>query len=73
MGRSNHLADMNEVYVHMKTAHKEQSAIHLQHMKDKFGGLTIQKKGRVCTQHEVPTNHLADMDGPNIRHCQLRL
>jgi hypothetical protein len=28
----------------------------------------------VCThQHEVPTDHLADMDGSNIRHRQPRL
>jgi hypothetical protein len=66
MGRSNRLADMNEVYVHMKIAHKEQPAIHLRHMEEKFGGLTVRKKGRARTQHGVPTDHLVDMDGSNI-------
>jgi hypothetical protein len=42
-------------------------------MEEKFGGLTVWKKGRARTQHGVPTNHLADMDGPNIRHRQSRL
>ena len=32
MGRSNHFVDMNEVYAHTKTAHKEQPAIHLRHI-----------------------------------------
>jgi hypothetical protein len=32
MGRSNRFADMNKVYVHMETAHKEQPAIRLRHM-----------------------------------------
>jgi hypothetical protein len=36
MGRSNRFADMNEVYVHTKTARKEHSAISLWHMS---GGL----------------------------------
>jgi hypothetical protein len=56
MVRSDRLADMNEVYVHTKTTHKEQPAIRLRHMEEKFGGLTVPKKGRVCTQHGVPTN-----------------
>jgi hypothetical protein len=72
MGRSNHLADMNEVYVHTKAACKEQPAICLRHMEEKFGGLTMRKKGRVHTQHGVPTDHLVDMDGPNIRRSQPR-
>ena len=72
MGRSNRLADMNEVYVHTKTAHKEQPAIRLQHMEGKFGGLTVRKKGRARTQHGVPNDHLANMDGPNICHRQPR-
>jgi hypothetical protein len=59
--------------VHTKIAHKEQPAIRLRHMKEKFGGLTIQKKGCAHTQHRIPTNHLADMDGPNIRCRQPRL
>jgi hypothetical protein len=41
-------------------------------MEEKFGGLTVWKKGCVRTQHGVPTDHLADMDGPNIRHRQPR-
>jgi hypothetical protein len=45
MGRSDRLVDMNEVYVHMKTARKEQSAICLWHMEERFGGLTVPKKG----------------------------
>ena len=36
MGRSNHFADMNEVYVHMETKCKEQPSIRLRHMS---GGL----------------------------------
>jgi hypothetical protein len=47
---------MNEVYVHMMTARKEQPTIRLQHMEEKFGGLTVQKKGRARTLHRVPTN-----------------
>jgi hypothetical protein len=43
MGRSNCLVDMNEVYVHTKTARKEQSAIRLRHMEEKFGELTVPK------------------------------
>jgi hypothetical protein len=63
---------MNEVYVHMKTARKEQPAICLRHMEERFGGLTVPKKGRVRTQHGVPTDHLTDMDGPNIHRRQPR-
>jgi hypothetical protein len=66
MERSNHLVDMNKVYVHTKTTHKEQPAIRLRYMEEKFGGLTVRKKGHACTQHGVPTDHLANMDGPNI-------
>jgi hypothetical protein len=63
---------MNEVYVHTKTAHKEQPVIRLWHMEEKFGGLTVRKKGCARTQHGVPTDHLADMDGLNIRRRQPR-
>jgi hypothetical protein len=63
---------MNEVYVHMKTARKEQPVICLRHMEERFGGLTVPKKGRVHTQHGVPTDHLTDMDGPNIHRRQSR-
>jgi hypothetical protein len=72
MGRGNYLADMNEVYVHMKTTHKKQLAIRLWHMEEKFGGLTVPKKGRARTQHGVPTDQLADMDGLNVRRRQPR-
>jgi hypothetical protein len=72
MGRGNRLADMNEVYVHTKTRHKEQPTIRLWHMEEKFGGLTVPKKGHALTQHVVPTNQLADMDGPNVRRRQPR-
>jgi hypothetical protein len=58
--------------VHTKTAHKEQPAIHLRHMEGKFGGLTVPKKRRTRTQHRVPTNQLANMDGSNVRRCQPR-
>jgi hypothetical protein len=63
---------MNLVYVHMKTTRKEQPAIRLQHMEEKFGGLTVPKKGRAHTQQGVPTNQLADMDGPNVCRRQPR-
>jgi hypothetical protein len=72
MGKSNRLPNMNTVYVHTKTTCKEQPGIRLQHMEEKFGGLTIRKKGCACTQHRVPTDHLADMDGPNICRRQPR-
>jgi hypothetical protein len=58
--------------VHTKTACKEQPAIRLRHMEEKFGGLTMPKKGRVCTQHRLPTNQLIDIDGPNVRRRQPR-
>jgi hypothetical protein len=64
--------DMSEVYVRIKAARKEQLAIHLWHMKERFGGLTLRKKGCACTQHGVPTDYLADMDGLNVRHHQPR-
>jgi hypothetical protein len=32
----------------------------------------VWKKRRVRTQHGVPTDHLADMDGPNIHRRQPR-
>jgi hypothetical protein len=72
MGKSDHLANMNKVYMHTKTTHKEQLTICLRHMEERSGGLTVPKKGCARTQHEVPTNHLADMNGPNIRHRQPR-
>jgi hypothetical protein len=58
--------------VHTKTARKEQSAIRLRHMEEKFSGLTAPKKGRARTQHRVPTDQLANMDGLNVRHRQPR-
>jgi hypothetical protein len=72
MGWSDCLVDMNEVYVHTKTARKEQPAIRLQHMEEKFGGLTVRKKGHARTQHGVPTNQFTNMDGPNVCRRQLR-
>jgi hypothetical protein len=72
MGRGNHLVDMNEVYVRTEAAHKKQPSIHLWHLEEKFGGRTMQKKGRARTQHGVPTDHLASMDGLNIRRHQPR-
>jgi hypothetical protein len=73
MGKSNRLVDMNEVYVHTKIACKEQTTICLWHIEERFGGLTMPKKGHACTQHGVPTDHSADMDGPNIRCRQPKL
>ena len=70
MERSDRLVNMNEVYVHTKTTRKEQLAICLRHMEERFGGLTVPKKGRAGTQHGVLTDHLVDMDGPNIRRRQ---
>jgi hypothetical protein len=70
MGRSDCLADMNKVYVYTKTVRKEQPAICLRQMEERFGGLTMPKKGHARTQHEFPTDHLADMDGTNIRRRQ---
>jgi hypothetical protein len=64
---------MNGVYVHTKTTRKEQPAIRLRHIEEKLGGLTVPKKGRVRTQHGVPTDQLAAMDSPNIRRSQPRL
>ena len=63
---------MNEVYVDMKIAHKEQPVICLWQMEERFGGFTVPKKGRSRTQHGVPIDHLADIDGPNIRCRQPR-
>jgi ribosomal protein S15P/S13E len=42
-------------------------------MEERFGGLTMPKKGCARTQHSVPINHLADMDGSNICRRQPRL
>ena len=58
--------------MHMKIALKEQPVIRLRHMEEKFGSLTVPKKRRVCTQHGVLTNQLADMDGTNVRCRQPR-
>jgi hypothetical protein len=55
--------------MHTKTARKEQPMICLRHIKERFGDLTMPKKGHAPTQHGVPTDHLADMDGPNICRC----
>jgi hypothetical protein len=63
---------MNEVYVHIKTTCKEQPAICLWHMEERFGGLTMPKKGCAHTQIGVRTDHLVDIDGPNIRRHQPR-
>jgi hypothetical protein len=72
MGKSNRLADINKVYMYTKTTRKEQSTICLRHMEKRFGGLTVPKKGCARTQHGVPTNHLANMNGPNICRRQPR-
>jgi hypothetical protein len=41
-------------------------------MEEKFSGLTAPKKGHARTQHRVPTDQLANMDGLNVRHRQPR-
>jgi hypothetical protein len=35
-------------------------------MENKFGGMAVQKRKRVRTQHGVPTDHLANMGCPNV-------
>jgi hypothetical protein len=62
MRRATRLADINEVYVHTEAAYKEQLAIRLRHMEERFGSLIRQKKEHARIQHEVPTDHLANMD-----------
>jgi hypothetical protein len=52
---------------------KEQLAICLWHMEGRLDGLTVPKKECVRTQHRVPIDHLADMDGLNIHRRQPRL
>jgi hypothetical protein len=42
-------------------------------MEERFGSLIVRNEGRACTQHGVPTDHLADMDGLNICRCQPKL
>jgi hypothetical protein len=72
MGRGNRLADKNEAHIRTEAIHKEQPAIRLRHMKERCDGLTVQKKERAHTQHGVPTDHLADMNGSSVRHHQPR-
>jgi hypothetical protein len=72
MGRNDHLASMNKVYMHIETSHKEQPTIRLEHIEERFDGLTVRKKGHARTQHGVPTDHLADMDGPKVCRRQPR-
>jgi hypothetical protein len=55
--------------VRSKAVHKAQSAIHLWHMDEKFGGIAVQNRKRLHTQHGVPTNHFADIGGPNGVEC----
>jgi hypothetical protein len=57
------LVDMNEVYVRIEAAHKEQPTIRLQQMKEMFRA----KKGS-CT-HPTWGPY---MDGPNVCRCQPR-
>jgi hypothetical protein len=49
MGKSDRLTDMNDVYVHTKIACKEQPTLCLLHMEERFGGLTVPKKGHART------------------------
>ena len=67
MGRSDHLVNINEVYVSTEASPKEKLTICLQHIEERFGGLTMGKKERARTQHGVPTDHLANMNDLSIR------
>jgi hypothetical protein len=58
MGRSNHFADMNEVYVHTETAHKEQPAICLRHMSGGSNNCRCQPRPRFV---EVEGKFIAEL------------
>ncbi|XP_059455706.1 uncharacterized protein LOC132185910 [Corylus avellana] len=73
MRRSNRLADMNKVYVRTEAVRKKQLVIRLRHMEERFGGLTVRNEGCARTQHGVPTDHSADMDGPSVCRRQPKL
>jgi hypothetical protein len=63
---------MNEVHVRLEAARKEQLAICLRQMEGRFDDIVVQKRERLRTQYGVPTNHLADIGGPNSHHRQPR-
>jgi hypothetical protein len=50
--------------MHTKIVHTEQPAIRLRHMEEKFGCLTVPKKGRARTQgeEEEPMGDIADYE-----------
>ena len=69
MEMGNHCVDSSKVYVHSKAACKDQPAIHLWHMDERFGGIAVQKRKQLHTQHGVPTDHFVDVGGPNGVEC----
>ena len=72
MEKSDCLADINKVYMHTKATRKEQPTIRLWYINERFGSLTVWKKEHARIQHGVPTDHLADMEGLNVRRRQPR-
>ena len=58
MGKSNHLANMNEVYVHTRTARKEQRGIRLWHMSGGPNGF-----------HRQPIPQFMEAEGKSITKC----
>ena len=60
MGRSNHLADMNEVHVRIKTARKEQLATWWQHTEEQLTAMR--------DQFEAFPTWLSNIDGYNKCH-----
>jgi hypothetical protein len=48
---------------------KEQPMICLRHIKERFGGVAVQKREHERTQHGVLIDHLANMDGLNV-YCR---
>jgi hypothetical protein len=57
------------VYVCSKVVHRAQPTIHLWHMDEKFGGIAVQKRKWLHTQHGVPTDHFAKIGGPSGVEC----
>jgi hypothetical protein len=64
MGRGNRCADLNEVYVRIEVACKEQPAIHFQHMEEQLEAMR--------DQVEALTTQLSNMGGHNRRRRQPR-
>jgi hypothetical protein len=64
MGRGNRYADINEVYVRIEAARKEQLVICLQHMEEQLEAMR--------DQVEALTTRFSNMGVNNVRHCQPR-